>query len=317
MSIPTLLPQTAEKLLHGFVVSERGYWSVLKASGEGLRDYLQGQVTQDIQRLKPGQGIHACLLTPQGKAVTELYIIEGIADELILLTPAHLANETVSRLRRFALGYQLRIGVVDSFCVFGLQGSGASAALSGVGLAEPGNEWLACSQHATAEAFALLMPKQPTGYWVIGKRQWLEQYLPVTSDETQTEAMRIIRGLPRLGSEWDASLHPLNANLVEFDGVSFDKGCYVGQEVTSRMHWRGGIKKKLYRVMLPDTQALPESLPCPVLSSGRIGELRSLAIDQANQCFGIALLPISTVNEKTALSLESGAELTVLEPCHA
>jgi len=317
MIIPALLPQTAEKLLHAFIVSERRYWCVLKASGEGLRDYLQGQITQDIQQLKPSQAIHACLLSPQGKAVSELYIIEASADELILLTPAHLANETVSRLRRFALGYQLRIGVVDSFCVFGLQGSGASAALTGIGLIEPGSEWLACSRHTTSEVFALLMPKQPTGYWVVGKREWLEQYLPATSDESQGEAMRIIRGLPRFGSDWDASLHPLNANLIEFDGVSFDKGCYVGQEVTSRMHWRGGIKKKLYRVMLPDTQALPVSLPCPVLSTGRIGEIRSLAFDQAGQCFGIALLPISTVNDSQPLKLEDGAEVRVLEPCHA
>jgi hypothetical protein len=85
------------------------------------------------------------------------------------------------------------------------------------------------------------------------------------------------------------------------------------------MRWRGGIKKKLYRVQLPDsnhdTAAL--TLPCPVLSTQRIGEIRSLALDADGQCFGIALLPVESVNEETSLHLENGEPMHVIEPCHA
>lgn len=313
-----LTPQTAEMLLLSHIVAESTCWSVLKASGEALREYLQGQITQDIARLKPEQGIHAFLLSPQGKAVSELYIMQGSGEELILLTPSHVATETVSRLRRFALGYQLRIGIVDAYAVFSVQGTAAARVLVDLGLPEPGETWLSRSRHPDEDLFALLMPKQPPGFWLIGRRDWLAQHLPDRVHEDQCEALRIIRGLPRFGSEWDASLHPLNANLIEFDGVSFTKGCYVGQEVTSRMQWRGGIKKKLYRVQLLDvqTQTAPQTLPCPVISIGRIGDIRCMAFDQDQQCFGIALLPISTVDEGMPLHLENGSQIRVLEPCH-
>jgi len=315
MPIPSLSAHTAEQLLHGHIIAERSCWSVLKASGDGLRDYLQGQITQDITRLKPEQGIHACLLTAQGKAVSEIYICQGKDDELIMLTPSHVATEAVARLRRFSLGFQLRIGVVEEFGVFSLQGACVGTALTGLGLPEPQGNWLTCSRNEQKELFAMAIPQ---GFWLIGNKTRLQGDLPAPVSDDQSEALRVIQGQPRFGIEWDESLHPLNANLIEFDGVSFDKGCYVGQEVTSRMHWRGGIKKKLYRVRLPDTKhAAALSLPCPVFSTQRIGEIRSLALDAEGQCFGIALLPIESVNEETPLHLESGESMRVVEPCHA
>jgi len=318
MLIPSLSSQTAGQLLNGHIVAGRSCWSVLKASGDGLRDYLQGQITQDITRLTPEQGIYTCLLTPQGKAVSELYICEGKGDELVMLTPTSVAVETVARLRRFSLGYQLRIGLVDEIGVFSLQGTHTGTALAGLDLPEPQDNWLACSRDAQGELLAILMLREPRGFWLVGRKQAIVEQLPSQLAEDQCEAMRIIRGLPRFGAEWDASLHPLNANLIEFDGVSFDKGCYVGQEVTSRMRWRGGIKKKLYRVQLPDTRHdTAPSLPCPVCSAHAIGEIRSLAFDADSQCFGIALLPIESVNEETPLHLENGESIRVIEPCHA
>ncbi|MDQ6972272.1 MAG: folate-binding protein, partial [Mariprofundaceae bacterium] len=82
---------------------------------------------------------------------------------------------------------------------------------------------------------------------------------------------------------------------------------------------RGGIKKKLYRILLPDIskENIPASLPCPVHSIHRVGELRALAFDHTESCYGMALLPIETVIAGSPLRLENGAPLTVLEACHA
>ncbi|HKI61511.1 MAG TPA: tRNA-modifying protein YgfZ, partial [Mariprofundaceae bacterium] len=106
----------------------------------------------------------------------------------------------------------------------------------------------------------------------------------------------------------------LNANLIEFNGVSFEKGCYVGQEITSRMHWRGGIKKKLYRVGIEEQ---PDSLPCPLFTTAKIGELKSAAIDHEGACTGIALLPVEVAESKAPLTLENGSIVTLHEACHA
>ncbi len=317
MNLPTLNAATAEHLLHDYVITARHRWCVLKATGDGLRDYLQGQITQDIRRLTPQQGIHACLLTPQGKAVSELYLVDA-GDALLMLVPTTHAEATVARLRRFSLGYELRIGVIDALGICSIQGADAAQGLALFDLPQAGDNWLATFRHAEHGHIALVMPAEPRGFWVIAEKKTIAAQCTSLShsvDEAQMEAMRIIRGLPDFGVEWDEHIHPLNANLIEMDGVSFDKGCYVGQEVTSRMHWRGGIRKKLYRVLLAHA---PDTLPCPLMaSSAPIGELRSAAVDHQQQCYGIAWLPIEVVEKQTPLTLRDGSVVDVLEPCHA
>jgi len=295
-------------------MTEQQNWSVLKASSPTLRDYLQGQITQDMGRLTDAAAIHSAILTPQGKAVSELYLLAGHNDELLLLTPASAADATVARLRQFALGHTLRTGIVDSLAICSVQGAHASAVLDKLGLDEPEQQWLSCSRRGDADIFAMVMPESPRGYWIIAPIETIRQLDIHKVDKSEFEAMSIIRGFPCFGSEWDASIHPLNANLVEFDGVSFTKGCYVGQEVTSRMHWRGGIKKKLYRVAV---HGLPDSIPCPIQTSVNIGELKSAAIDHEGSCVGIALLPIETAESAAPLSLNNGAIIDILEVCHA
>jgi len=316
LNLPQLSTATAELLLNNFAISKRSRWAVLKASGPTVREYLQGQITQDMTKLTSELGIHACLLTPQGKAVSELYIIEAHNNELLLLTPSSHAEATVARLRQFALGHQLRMGWVKSLVICSLQGAHAHDLLNDFGINEPDNKWLATSSKPGEDTFAIVMPDKPHGFWVISSPANIERVFEKHEqvDENEMEAMRIIRGFPDFGVEWDESLHPLNANLIEFDGVSFEKGCYVGQEITARMNWRGGIKKRLYRVSI---DGKPETLPCPIRTTVNIGELKSAAINHENSCLGIALLPIDVAKPDSQLTLENGAVVTILEVCHA
>lgn len=314
-NLPKLSAETAERLLNSSLIAPRSNWSVLKASGPTVREYLQGQITQDINRLTAGQAIHSCILTPQGKAISEFYIIEG-NNELFLLTPAEHALATVNRLRQFALGHELRTGIVEAYGICSLQGANATELLERFDLPEPGQGWLASSRNKKRDAVAIVMPETPRGFWVACDKKQIDaacrSSLAVPQEEL--EAMRILRGLPDFGVEWDAKVLPLNASLIEFDGVSFDKGCYVGQEVVSRMRWRGGIKKRFYRVAI---DGRPDSTPCPILTAAAIGTLASAAIDHLGRCFGIAHLPIETADAEPALSLANGAAVKILGPCHA
>ncbi|MBL4774672.1 MAG: folate-binding protein YgfZ [Mariprofundus sp.] len=316
--LPTISAATAAHIKQAHIISHNNRWSVLKASGSNIRQYLQGQITQDIEKLNSQQAIHSCILSPQGKAVSEIYIIAGHNDELIILTPSSHAVATVERLRQFSLGQQLRIGVVDSLAVATAHGVSAINMLTDFGIQADSShsDWLACSNNEAEDTFAMNMQSELQSYWVIGAKTHLDQIIhkQQQANDGELEALRILHGQPVFGVEWDERLHPLNANLIEFDGVDFKKGCYVGQEVTSRMHWRGGIKKKLYRVQL---DAQPLELPCPIRSSANIGELKSAAIDAQGSCFGIALLPIETAESHVNLTLEQDNNVTILEVCHA
>ncbi|MDX8397990.1 MAG: folate-binding protein [Mariprofundaceae bacterium] len=280
----------------------RSSLTVLKASGESIKAYLQGQITQDIQKLETQKSIYTAVLTPQGKMIADVYITEADG-ELLLITQSFCASALLERLRRFSLGHQVEFKIAEDLAVISMQGEGSEATVSDLKLPS-----LACIEVCEAAA---------TGYWLMMPRTSVEaalSSLPEVCSEEDMNQARMSYGRASFGLDWDASTFPLNANLIEMNGVSFDKGCYVGQEVTSRMQWRGGIKKRFYHVTM--TGPLPSSLPCPILTSIKIGLLTS-ATTLAEQSYqGIAHLSIETVELNKALKLENDTEVTILGPCH-
>ncbi len=309
-NIPRLTPHAKQHLNQSKVVAPCQQWRIIKASGTTLRDYLQGQITQDINLLSSEQAIHACLLEPQGKAISDIYIIECTPHELLILSPSTTAEATVNRLRRFALGHQLRIGIIDTLsCLY----ISTPSLLPETNMDAPAAHYLACSHNPEHTQQVIRIFNEPSLCLWIAPTEISNQQA-TNLNENEIEAYRILQGHITFQNEWDSSIHPLNANLIEFQGVSFNKGCYVGQEVTARMQWRGGIKKRFYRVRL---NAIPATIPCSIHSTIKIGELRSAALDEQHHCFGIAWLPIETAESSTALTLQCGTTVEILEPCHA
>jgi len=293
---------------HSVNIAHRKSFSVVKASGKEVLKYLQGQLTQDVKKLSESQALYSVILNPQAKAITELYLLQGEADEVVMICPQLQAVRLVERLRQFSLGYQLRVGVVSSWQVQSVQGEAADDFLLSNNLPVPDSSTLSVAKKN--EVFVLRMPEAAnSGVWLIGS----ELNLEANVEESDLIKLRVLKGVPTFGVDWDENIHPLNANLIERNGVSFDKGCYVGQEVTSRMQWRGGIKKKLYRV---EVEAFPEILPCPIQTTVNIGMLTSLATNERGHHLGIALLPIETVEADKSLTLEGRQRVTVLGVCH-
>lgn len=290
-------------------ISQQTTFDIIKASGENILTYLQGQISQDIKQLSLEQALYAVILNPQGKAVTDFYLLQTKAKEnwaeVMFLCPGAFALNLVERLRMFAMGYELRMGKVSSWQVMGVQGDDVDGFLAQQKLPRPAANKLAAAHDEHVSV--LRTPEiSGSGVWVVGANLGLQ----ANTEENEVECERILQGIPRLGIDWTTKLHPLNANLIERGGVDFDKGCYVGQEVTSRMHWRGGIKKKLYRVQLEKEV----SLPCPVLTTAKVGEITSL-VKVEKGYVGIALLPIETVETEKPLQTETGDTVQVLGVC--
>ncbi len=291
-------------------ISQRDAFDIVKASGENILTYLQGQITQDMQKLSSRQALYAVILQAQGKAITDFYLLETQKNEnwaeVMFICPGDYSLALVERLRRFALGFELRIGKVSSWKVWSVQGADADEFLGANHMPVPRHQPLATAHEG--DVFALRMSEsEQGGVWLMGA----DIPLKANADEAVMEQGRILQGIPRFGVDWDARVYPLNANVVERGGVSFDKGCYVGQEVTSRMRWRGGIKKKLYQVQVCE----PASLPCPLFTTARVGEITSLAKRKDGEYIGIALLPIEVVESGKALQTEQGLNVQVLGVC--
>jgi len=263
----------------------RSAFSVIEMAGERVDDYLQGQLTQDIARLTPGRLCYSALLTPQGKTVCDLWLAQD-GDLRLIIVPHATLEAACARLTRFSLGFTLSITPSPNWQLWSLQGQGSTALATEVPLAFP------CSEAAD------------DGVWMLCDRHHPPTLAATAVEESAMEAARICYGTPRFGVDWEG--FPLNANLKARGGVSFDKGCYVGQEVTSRMQWRGGVRKQLCHWQL---ESLPLSLPTAITTTVAVGQLTSAAQDAEQRCFGIGQIAIDsadkpvTLNRSTPLTL--------------
>ncbi len=307
-----LSTEDQQHLEQGYLGGYLDDYSVIKASGSGLSDYLQGQLTQDIGHLTDSQGIYSAILTPQGKIISDLHIISGHHDQLLIITRKAYAVALVGRLRQFSLGYELRIGVVDSFRLLSIQGARCDDFLEQHNLPLPDKNHLATAAAVGRELFIIrMMEAADNGIWLVTDDA---DAIGPLSGTPSIMAARVIKGLPTFGIDWNEKVFPLNANLIESGGVDFDKGCYVGQEVTSRMRWRGGIKKRLCRVQL---ETLPAEFPSPISTTVEIGSVTSAAMDAEGRVYGIAHLPVETIDNASPLIDPNGDSVQLLGVCYA
>src|SRR3954453_18055917 len=213
---------------------------VVKVSGEAARDFLNGLVTTDVGLIQPGLGRFGALLTPQGKITADFLITEapsGHGGGFLIDCPRALAQTLADKLGF----YKLRAKVV----VENLSGSlGVLAAWDGdpgikpdLTFADPRNEKLGQRVLVPAE----LAPKAAS---LIGAD---------LVDSAAYEAHRIACGAPRGGTDFMyGDAFPHETNMDRLHGVDFDKGCYVGQEVVSRMQHRGTARTRTVKVVFDD-----------------------------------------------------------------
>jgi hypothetical protein len=183
--------------------------ALLRLSGEDVRGFLQGLVTNDVALLAPERPLWAGLLTPQGKALFD-FILWADGDDVLIDCEREAAGDLAKRLTLYRLRRKIAIEREPVLCVHWSQ---AGAGPSDPRLPELGHRWLA--------------PENGSG-----GREWLAHRLSLGVTEGQAE----------LGS--DRTLW-LECNGAELNGVSFGKGCYVGQENTARMNYRSKVNRRL------------------------------------------------------------------------
>ncbi len=183
--------------------------ALIRLSGEDVRGFLQGLVTQDLDQLDPHKPLWAGLLSPQGKALFD-FLLWADGDDVLMDCEREGAEGVLRRLTLYRLRRQISIGRDESLAVHW--------APEGEGPADPrlkalGSRWLGPPGESADE-------------------HWLAHRLK----------LGVTEGLNELGS--DKTLW-LECNAAELNGVSFAKGCYVGQENTARMNWRNKVNRRL------------------------------------------------------------------------
>jgi len=258
---------------------------VIKVAGEDARNFLNGLITTDVDKLKPGLGRFGALLTPQGKIIVDFLITEAPAGHgggFLIDCPKPLADGLATKLKFYKLRAKVTVDNLDLGVLAAWDGQ--LAAQPDLSFADPRNEHLGTR---------ILIPED--------LKQKLSDLIGAELvDAADYEAHRIALGVPRGGLDFMYSdAFPHETNMDRLAGVDFDKGCYVGQEVVSRMQHRGTARTRSVKVLLEDSS--PEAGVSVMAGDKSVGTMGSSA-----QGKGIALVRI----DRVADALDAGQPLT-------
>jgi len=270
----------------------------LRISGPDARNYLQGQLSNDLALLTPEQSLLASCNSSQGRVQAVLHLIER-NDGILMLLPRVMLDSTLSRLRKYVLRAKLTIeDVRDSVQALWLD----RADLDTKGWPIPER----FGEHAQRDQLSIMR-------WPDAQAErWLG--LSTGAVEAQSQGAEhdwlladIQAGLPQVLPETHESFVAQMLNLDVLGGISFNKGCYTGQEIIARAHFRGTVKRRMFRF-----QAQSEA-PAPGTRVLANGEHAGEVVMASSILLGSELLAVvSTALSGAMLTLENGVALQLL-----
>lgn len=256
---------------------------VVKVVGEGAAPFLQGLLTADVDHLGEGEAAYAALLTPQGKIVVDFMVVR-VAEAFFLDVKRVLAADLARKLNFYKL--RARVMVEDISDILTVKWRPLPAG-GGAG-------WFADPRHAG-----------------LGARAFVTRPLDQVPDETAYHALRIALAVPEGGEDFVlGDAFPHEAAMDQLHGVSFEKGCYVGQEVVSRMQHRGTTRTRVVAI------AFDGPAPMPGVEI-KVGEKVLGVMGSAADQRGIAMIRLDRLADARTAGLEpnaGGVPVRVIKP---
>ncbi len=265
--------------------SDRGKLLLL---GAEAAEFLQGQLTNDIEALEVGDGCYAALLDRKGHMQADMRVLRPAAEEIWIDTEPETLATTRRHLEMYKIGREVEIeDVTTGRAILSLVGP-RSADLAG---APPLPEY-ACQQLAVAGIDCLAVGTA-LGLDLIAQLadgDALRAALATAgAPEVSPEAVEILRieaGTPRFGAEMDSATMPAEAGIVEA-AVNFEKGCYIGQETVARLHYRGKPNRHLRGLQL--SAQTPAGTPL-MLGEKEVGRVGGSAVSPVRGPVALAIL---------------------------
>ncbi|HVI32486.1 folate-binding protein YgfZ [Phenylobacterium sp.] len=244
--------------------------ALIAVAGPDWRSFLQGLITQDVESLQPGEARFGALLTPQGRLLWDLFVV-GREDGCWLDVEAEHRDAILQRLTMYRLRAKVELATDDT-PVSVLFATDADP------VAEPGAGWVKDPRHPGLgwRGYGAEAPAGAT---------------PVK--EAEREAQKLALGVPAPRDWGSDRLYPIEANFDLMHGIDFKKGCFVGQETTSRMKRRGQIKSRILPIVFegpapaPGTEVLAGDRRAGEVLSGAEG--RAFALLRLDRALGAGL----------------------------
>lgn len=269
-----------DALNSGAAVVDHQDRALLRLSGKDPAGMLNAILTNDVPK-EENRGVHAMLLNPKGRILTDLRVLKH-GEDIITVTESAGATAAKATLGRYAPFSRVKLedlsSTTETWSVLGLYGPEAEGLLVGPDLAEhettqvafEGESVLVVGVAAPVSGYDLI---GPSGV-VSAARDHLVDRGVTPADYSSYETARIEAGIPRYGADITSENFPGETGLLD-RAVNFGKGCYPGQETVARMRYRGHPNKTLHRLVFEDTIA---ERGADILQSGKaVGKITSVA----------------------------------------
>ncbi len=283
-------------------VLDRSARGKLLISGAASREYLQGQLTNDIEAVDVGGGCYAALLDRKGHLQADMRVLRLAPQKLWVDTEPEGLAAARRHLEMYKIGHEVEVADVSADrSILSLIGPRSAEVAGSAPLPEHASDkttvgGVECLAVGTRGGIDLIAAREDTD----GLHEALAAAGAVEVGEEAAEVVRIEAGIPRFGAEMSPETMPAEAGIVE-RAVSFTKGCYIGQEPVARLHYKGRPNRHLRGLELSAPANAGEPLRLGDKEVGRIG---SACLSPARGPIGLAIV---------RREAELGAELAVGE----
>ncbi|MBI4207821.1 MAG: folate-binding protein YgfZ [Betaproteobacteria bacterium] len=242
----------------GIALSRLDQTGVIVFAGEEAQNFLQGQLSCDVGGLAPENSTYGSYCTPKGR-ILATFLLWRSGRDFFMQLPAPLREPIQKRISMFILRARVKAAdASDAFARFGIAGPGAESAIRNMlGDAPVSTHAVKHVQDATlirlpGDRFEIVVPSEKATTVHEALKRDAEEVGPGIWDWLEIRA-----GIPWIMPATQEQFVPQSVNLDLIGGVSFTKGCYPGQEIVARMHYRGQVKQRMYLVHIA-TETTPQ-----------------------------------------------------------
>ena len=303
-------PEQEAAAIDANVITDLSFLSVVRITGKDATDFLHGQFTTDIAQLGSGVAQLSAWCNPRGQVVVN-FIITRHGDEFLLLLPHELKDAFLRRLRL----YILRAAVTVEDCDSTKQCIGVRYVMPGtasdmwdravfednlVTLPVPGttDRWIHCG---TVPVLIELWQRHVRHCTAIGSHAW--------------HLFDILAGLPWITAATSETCLPQLLNLDELGGLSYRKGCFPGQEIIARLHYRGKVGQRLFLARLDSATAIQPGVRIHAVNTPHaVGTVINSVMHPRRGLYALVTLEIDHLHPDRLRLADSTARFTEVSP---
>lgn len=286
--------------------------ALLHLTGPDALKFLQGQVTCDTRSIDPSHALPGAYCTPQGRVVCDFLLCELAPEHLVLRMRRDLREHSAATFGKYIIFSKAELHPQrDDWILYGCWGEQVATALQTIFGEVPTQQFGSCA----GPGFVLVQTDsqgwQFECYVDIAQHADMEQQLASAlqeGNETDWQALQIAAGIGRVEAATTEEFVPQMLNYDHTGHISFNKGCYTGQEVVARLHYRGKPKRRMYRATLSEAAVAGTPLYCADSSQSVGNVVNSIQVD-AGEATALVVVAVSRVDDKLRVGSQDGMPL--------